>query len=49
MEEYSRLFSMCYQEEQFAGLLKDLHQLSEAYNSDQNNIQHPAKPHINSN
>ncbi|XP_041789150.1 RAS protein activator like-3 isoform X2 [Chelmon rostratus] len=36
-------------EEQFAGLLKDLHQLSEAYNSDQNNIQHPAKPHINSN
>uniref|UniRef100_UPI0037E85930 RAS protein activator like-3 isoform X2 n=1 Tax=Semicossyphus pulcher TaxID=241346 RepID=UPI0037E85930 len=36
-------------EEQFAGLLKDLHKLSEAYNSDQNNIQHPEKPHINSN
>ncbi|XP_042251407.1 RAS protein activator like-3 isoform X1 [Thunnus maccoyii] len=36
-------------EEQFAGLMKDLHQLSEAYNSGQNNIQHPEKPHINSN
>ncbi|XP_029365214.1 RAS protein activator like-3 isoform X2 [Echeneis naucrates] len=36
-------------EEQFAGLLKDLNQLSEAYNSGQNNLQHPAKPHINSN
>ncbi|XP_074487129.1 ras/Rap GTPase-activating protein SynGAP isoform X2 [Sebastes fasciatus] len=32
-------------EEQFADLLKDLHQLSEANNS----IQHPEKPHINSN
>ncbi|XP_062244446.1 ras/Rap GTPase-activating protein SynGAP isoform X2 [Platichthys flesus] len=36
-------------EEQFAGLLRDLHQLSEASNSGQNNIQHPEKPHINSN
>ncbi|XP_041640111.1 disabled homolog 2-interacting protein isoform X2 [Cheilinus undulatus] len=36
-------------EEQFAGLLKDLHQLTEAYNSGQNNTQHPEKPHINSN
>ncbi|XP_067440368.1 RAS protein activator like-3 isoform X2 [Thunnus thynnus] len=36
-------------EEQFAGLMKDLHQLSEAYNSGQNNVQHPEKPHINSN
>ncbi|XP_042341062.1 RAS protein activator like-3 [Plectropomus leopardus] len=36
-------------EEQFANLLKDLHQLSEAYNSGQNNTQHPEKPHINSN
>ncbi|XP_040002433.1 disabled homolog 2-interacting protein isoform X2 [Xiphias gladius] len=36
-------------EEQFAGLLRDLNQLSEAYNSGQNNIQHPEKPHINSN
>ncbi|XP_049899549.1 RAS protein activator like-3 [Epinephelus moara] len=36
-------------EEQFADLLKDLHQLSEAYNSGQNNIQHSEKPHINSN
>ncbi|XP_070771526.1 disabled homolog 2-interacting protein [Enoplosus armatus] len=36
-------------EEQFAGLLRDLHQLSEAYNSGQNNIQHPEKQHINSN
>ncbi|XP_076585631.1 RAS protein activator like-3 isoform X1 [Chaetodon auriga] len=36
-------------EEQFAGLLKDLQQLSEAYNSGQNNIQHPEKPQINSN
>ncbi|XP_018534031.1 ras/Rap GTPase-activating protein SynGAP isoform X1 [Lates calcarifer] len=36
-------------EEQFAGLLRDLHQLSEAYNSGQNNIQHSEKPHINSN
>ncbi|XP_023262641.1 RAS protein activator like-3-like isoform X1 [Seriola lalandi dorsalis] len=36
-------------EEQFAGLMKDLHQLSEAYSSGQNNIQHPEKPHINSN
>ncbi|KAF1395558.1 hypothetical protein PFLUV_G00012770 [Perca fluviatilis] len=35
-------------EEQFADLLKDLHQLSEAYNSGQNNMQHPEKPHINS-
>ncbi|XP_030289391.1 RAS protein activator like-3 isoform X1 [Sparus aurata] len=36
-------------EEQFAGLLKDLHQLTEAYNGGQNNIQRPEKPHINSN
>ncbi|XP_035492249.1 disabled homolog 2-interacting protein isoform X2 [Scophthalmus maximus] len=35
-------------EEQFAGLLRDLHQLSEASNSGQNKIQHPEKPHINS-
>ncbi|KAM3864680.1 ras GTPase-activating protein nGAP [Diretmus argenteus] len=34
-------------EEKFADLLKDLHQLSET--SGQNNIQNPAKPHINSN
>ncbi|TKS69275.1 Disabled -like protein 2-interacting protein [Collichthys lucidus] len=36
-------------EEQFAGLLKDLHQLSETCNKAQNNIQHPEKPRINSN
>ncbi|CAJ1052635.1 RAS protein activator like-3 isoform X2 [Xyrichtys novacula] len=36
-------------EEQFAGLLKDLHQLSEAYNSDQKNTQHPEIPQIYSN
>ncbi|KAM9363416.1 disabled homolog 2-interacting protein [Symphorus nematophorus] len=36
-------------EEQFAALLKDLQQLTEAYNSGQNKIQHPEKPHINSN
>nr|XP_046258714.1 disabled homolog 2-interacting protein isoform X2 [Scatophagus argus] len=36
-------------EEQFAGLMKDLQQLSEAYNSGPNNVQHPEKPHINSN
>ncbi|XP_054461249.1 RAS protein activator like-3 [Anoplopoma fimbria] len=36
-------------EEQFAALLKDLHQLSEANNSGQNNTQHLEKPHINSN
>ncbi|XP_035030489.2 disabled homolog 2-interacting protein isoform X2 [Hippoglossus stenolepis] len=36
-------------EEQFAGLLRDLQRLSEASNSGQNNIQHPEKPHINSN
>ncbi|KAM9856887.1 disabled homolog 2-interacting protein isoform 2-T2 [Aulostomus maculatus] len=36
-------------EEQFAGLMKDLQQLSEASNSGQNNMQHPEKPHINSN
>ncbi|XP_029297624.1 RAS protein activator like-3 isoform X1 [Cottoperca gobio] len=36
-------------EEQFADLLKDLHQLSEANSSGQNNLQHPEKPHINSN
>ncbi|XP_020509917.1 RAS protein activator like-3 isoform X2 [Labrus bergylta] len=36
-------------EEQFAGLMKDLHQLSEAYDSGQNNSQHSGKPHINSN
>ncbi|XP_044044668.1 ras/Rap GTPase-activating protein SynGAP isoform X2 [Siniperca chuatsi] len=35
-------------EEQFAGLLRDLHQLSEAYNSGQNNMQHPEKPRVNS-
>ncbi|XP_063331591.1 RAS protein activator like-3 isoform X1 [Pelmatolapia mariae] len=31
-------------EEQFAGLLRDLQQLSEAYKSSQNNTQHPEKP-----
>ncbi|KAK5927142.1 hypothetical protein CgunFtcFv8_022660 [Champsocephalus gunnari] len=37
-------------EEQFADMLKDLHQLSEANNSSgQNKIQHPEKPYINSN
>ncbi|KAG8015052.1 Disabled-like protein 2-interacting protein [Nibea albiflora] len=36
-------------EEQFAGLLKDLHQLSETCNKAENNIQHPEKPQINSN
>nr|XP_020449807.1 ras/Rap GTPase-activating protein SynGAP-like isoform X2 [Monopterus albus] len=36
-------------EEQFAGLMKDLQQLNEAYSSGQNNTQHPDKPHINSN
>ncbi|XP_010732418.3 RAS protein activator like-3 isoform X1 [Larimichthys crocea] len=36
-------------EEQFAGLLKDLHQLSETCNKAQNNIQHPEKPRINNN
>ncbi|XP_026215664.1 RAS protein activator like-3 isoform X2 [Anabas testudineus] len=35
-------------EEQFADLMRELHQLSEAYNSGQNNTQHPEKPHINS-
>lgn len=40
--------SMCSQEEQFADLMRELHQLSEAYNSGQNNTQHPEKPHINS-
>ncbi|XP_051242240.1 RAS protein activator like-3 isoform X1 [Dicentrarchus labrax] len=36
-------------EEQFAELLKELNQFKEAYISGQNNIQHPEKPHINSN
>ncbi|KAM6940477.1 disabled homolog 2-interacting protein [Xenentodon cancila] len=36
-------------EEQFAGLLKELRQLSEAQKSSQNNTQHPEKPTINSN
>ncbi|XP_041839989.1 disabled homolog 2-interacting protein isoform X2 [Melanotaenia boesemani] len=36
-------------EEQFAGLMRDLQQLNEAYKSSQNNIQHPEKPLINSN
>ncbi|KAM6941781.1 RAS protein activator like-3 [Lycodopsis pacificus] len=36
-------------EEQFADLLKDLHQLTEANNSGQNKTQHPEKQHINSN
>ncbi|XP_026159289.1 ras GTPase-activating protein nGAP isoform X2 [Mastacembelus armatus] len=36
-------------EEQFADLLRDLNQLTEAYKSGQNNTQHPEKPHINSN
>ncbi|XP_067354436.1 ras/Rap GTPase-activating protein SynGAP isoform X2 [Channa argus] len=36
-------------EEQVAALLRELHQLSEDYNRGQNNIQHPEKPHINSN
>ncbi|KAM4585337.1 ras/Rap GTPase-activating protein SynGAP isoform 2-T2 [Odontesthes bonariensis] len=36
-------------EEQFAGLVRDLQQLSEAYKSNQNNTQHPEKPLINSN
>ncbi|XP_028255650.1 ras GTPase-activating protein nGAP isoform X2 [Parambassis ranga] len=36
-------------EEQFAGLLRDLQQLSDAYSSSQNNTQHPDnKPHVNS-
>ncbi|XP_045903891.1 RAS protein activator like-3 isoform X1 [Micropterus dolomieu] len=35
-------------EEQLAVLLRDLHQLSESFNSSQNNM-HPEKPHINSN
>ncbi|XP_068177047.1 disabled homolog 2-interacting protein isoform X3 [Antennarius striatus] len=34
-------------EEQFAGLLMELHHLREAGSSSQNNIQHPDKPHIN--
>lgn len=41
--------SLCLQEEQFAGLLRDLNQLTEAYNSGQNNSQHPEKAPINSN
>ncbi|XP_072240250.1 ras/Rap GTPase-activating protein SynGAP [Leuresthes tenuis] len=36
-------------EEQFAGLVRDLLQLREAYKSSQNNTQHPEKPLINSN
>ncbi|XP_053184468.1 ras GTPase-activating protein nGAP isoform X1 [Scomber japonicus] len=36
-------------EEQFAGLMNELHQLSEAHNSGQNNIQNPERPHMNSN
>lgn len=36
-------------EEQFAGLVKDLQQLTEAINSGQNHMQHPEKPRINSN
>ncbi|MEQ2254787.1 hypothetical protein ILYODFUR_007210 [Ilyodon furcidens] len=35
-------------EEQFAGLMKDLKQLNEAYSSSQNKIQQPENPHINS-
>ncbi|XP_014866430.1 PREDICTED: RAS protein activator like-3-like isoform X2 [Poecilia mexicana] len=35
-------------EEQFAGLMKNLQQLNEAYSSSQNKTQHPEKPHINS-
>lgn len=34
------------QEEQFAGMLKDLRQLSDACNSGQNNMLHPEKAHI---
>lgn len=40
---------MRLQEEQFADLVRDLRQLSEAYNSGQNHIQHPERPHVNSN
>ncbi|XP_074549521.1 ras/Rap GTPase-activating protein SynGAP isoform X2 [Halichoeres trimaculatus] len=36
-------------EEQFAGLLRDLHQFSDTYTCDQKNTQHPEKLHINSN
>ncbi|XP_029007746.1 RAS protein activator like-3 [Betta splendens] len=36
-------------EEQFADLLRELHQLSEAYKNNPNNIQHPEKPCINNN
>ncbi|KAG7457261.1 RAS protein activator like-3-like isoform X1 [Solea senegalensis] len=35
-------------EEQFAGMLRDLHQLSEVYNSSPSNAQRPDKQHINS-
>lgn len=37
---------MCLQEEQFADLVRDLRQLSEAYTAGQNHIQQPEKPHI---
>uniref|UniRef100_A0A672I7J3 Disabled homolog 2-interacting protein-like n=1 Tax=Salarias fasciatus TaxID=181472 RepID=A0A672I7J3_SALFA len=36
-------------EEQFAGLLKDLHQLSDGGGAGQNNVQHPDKLQVNSN
>ncbi|XP_029919248.1 ras GTPase-activating protein nGAP isoform X1 [Myripristis murdjan] len=36
-------------EEQFADMIKNLNQLSEAYSSSQNSTQHPGKPQINSN
>ncbi|XP_069024207.1 RAS protein activator like-3 [Embiotoca jacksoni] len=36
-------------EEKFADLLRDLQQLNEAYNCDQNNVEHSEKLHINSN
>ena len=39
-----------WQEEQFAGMIRDLQQLSDAYKSSQNNTEkQPEKPLINSN
>ncbi|XP_035993003.1 RAS protein activator like-3 isoform X1 [Fundulus heteroclitus] len=35
-------------EEQFAGMMRDLQQLNEAYSSSQNKTQQPGKPHVNS-
>lgn len=42
----SLLLTSSLQEEQFAGILKDLRELSDACNSEKNNMQHPENPHI---